>query len=103
MDIGNYLKKTVFFLLVILIVSFCISPYIWQLITSITPPNELTNFDKILPSRITLNNYENLLFGRGFGRYVLNSIVVAGLTTIFCIMVGSLSSYALANINIKGK
>lgn len=103
MNINKYFKKTGFFLVVVLIVSYCILPYIWQIITSVTKPSELTNFNKILPSEITFDNYINLLFGRGFGRYILNSVVVAGLTTMFCVFIGSLSSYALANIKVRGK
>ena len=101
---NNRIKETlVMSLVVLMVVSFCVLPFIWQVITSLKPAHELTDFRRILPSKITFEHYKNVFSGRPFEKYIYNSVIVAGVTTLCCIILGSFSSYALANMQLRGK
>ncbi|HHV63341.1 MAG TPA: carbohydrate ABC transporter permease [Firmicutes bacterium] len=98
----NWLSRGAFYLLVILIVLGCVGPFAWQIITSIKPARELTTLPPILPSQVTVEHYIRV-FERPFGKYIMNSVIVASATTIFCLVVGSFAAYALGRLRMKGK
>lgn len=85
------------------IVAWSIGPYIWQLITSLKPSEELASLPPILPTRVELSHYPAVFQERPFARIILNSFIVASCTTVFCITIGSLASYALAKLRFRGK
>ncbi len=97
------LNRIGFYVLLVLIVAFCLGPFVWQLLTSLKPTEELIQLPPILPSRATVENYVNVFEGRPFGRIILNSAVVAISTTTLALLIGSLAGYALAVLKIRGK
>jgi multiple sugar transport system permease protein len=86
---------------VVAAVTFCVGPFVWQALTSIRPEGELTSTG--LPSSISLASYAGAFRGRPFGRVLLNSFLVAGTTTVFCIAVGASAAFALAKLELRGK
>ncbi|HEY3999948.1 MAG TPA: carbohydrate ABC transporter permease [Candidatus Xenobia bacterium] len=80
-------------------------PFYWILITSVKAPAELMipNNPTLVPHSFGLQSYQNVFNERPFGRYLLNSLLVASLTTLFCILVGSLCAYATARLKFPGK
>ncbi|MFQ5862979.1 MAG: carbohydrate ABC transporter permease [Candidatus Brocadiales bacterium] len=101
---GNGLfSVSAFCVLLGLIVVGSIGPYVWQFITSLKPSEELASLPPILPTRVELSHYPAVFHEQPFARIIFNSLVVASCTTVFCITVGSLTSYALAKLRFKGK
>lgn len=86
---------------VVAAITFCVGPFVWQLLTSLRPENELTRVG--LPSSLSFASYTGAFQGRPFGRVLLNSFVVAGATTIFCVSVGASAAFALAKLPLRGK
>jgi multiple sugar transport system permease protein len=80
--------------------TFFLGPFFWQVLTSLWPDGELT---RPLPSHLTLANYASVLWGRPFLKVVLNSLVVAALTTTFCLTVGAAAAFALAKLEFRGR
>lgn len=97
------LNRIGFYVLLVLIAAFCLGPFVWQLLTSLKPTEELIQLPPILPSRATVENYVNVFEGRPFERIILNSAVVAISTTTLALLIGSLAGYALAALKIRGK
>lgn len=79
--------------------TFFLGPFLWQVLTSVWPDGELT---RALPTHLTGENYQSVLSGT-FLRVVLNSLVVAALTTVFCLTVGSAAAFALAKLEFRGR
>ena len=78
------------------------APFLWQLSTSFQLDKALTNpAPSLWPSPATLEHYANVFFVKHFQSYVLNSIIVAGSTTLFCLAIGALAAFALSRLNIK--
>lgn len=93
----------VFCILLGLIVTWSLAPYVWQFVTSLKPSEELASLPPILPTRVDLTHYPAVFQEVPFARIILNSLLVASCTTIFCISIGSLTSYALAKLKFRGK
>jgi ABC-type glycerol-3-phosphate transport system permease component len=51
----------------------------------------------------TLEHYRNLVSQRDFFTPLRNSLIVAGATTLVCVVVGSVAAYALARMRFRGR
>lgn len=92
-------------IIVVLFLLFSLFPFLWILITSFKPGSEIfgsTAFN-IISNNPTLKNYRIVLLEKGILHPVLNSFIVAGTTTIYVVIVASLSAYIIARYNFKGK
>jgi ABC-type glycerol-3-phosphate transport system permease component len=78
-------------------------PLYWALVASITPESVLFSEPSLWPREPIADHYRALFETRDFWTPVRNSLVVAGLTTLFCVVVGSLAAYALARLEFRGK
>lgn len=97
------LSRTIFSILLLFIAAFCLGPFLWQLLTSLKPTEELIKLPPILPSHVSFQSYENVFEGRPFERIILNSALVAVSTTVLSLLIGSLAGYSLAALKIRGK
>ncbi|MCD6156727.1 MAG: carbohydrate ABC transporter permease [Candidatus Atribacteria bacterium] len=100
----NKKVKAVFlYVLIVLVVAFSLSPFLWQVITSFKPSQEIFSRPvKYLPSHIDLSAYSQIFIRHPFGRQILNSIVIASISTFLCLFVASLAAYAVARFKIMG-
>ncbi len=96
-------KKSSFLFLLFATVIFCVGPIVWQIVTSLKPDAELTLLPPILPEKPTLDHYVTVFREQPFSKIIVNSLVVASITTLLCLMIGSLASFALAWLDFKGK
>lgn len=79
-------------------------PFAWALSASFKPLNEIIAGGlNLIPQKFTLENYQKIFLEEpSFGRWLLNSVVVASLVTIFNLLFNSMAGYALARIPFKG-
>lgn len=100
----NRIRNIVFYLFVITFVGIIVLPFLWQFLTSIKPLSEISAIPaKWIPSKVNVQYYFNVFQKHPFERYLLNSFVVATLTTFISILVGASAAYALARLRFKGK
>jgi multiple sugar transport system permease protein len=85
------------------VVAYCLVPFYWMVVSAFRRPAD--QFDNsALPSPWSLKNFTAVFKpGVGFGRALLNSLVVAGLTTVITLVVGTLTAYALARLQFRFK
>ena len=94
-------RRATAWLLVIAVLGFCLGPLAWQIVTSLRPPAAISGGADF--SIGSLDNYRGALHGRHLLRSLVNSVGVAGGTTLLCLAVGSLASFALAKLPVRGK
>jgi multiple sugar transport system permease protein len=91
---------------VVIVVLICIAPFYWTVAVSLKGGLEL-NFSPptLYPHNFTLENYNTDLTSPDgiFTKDLLNSAIVAGCTTILCLLFGSLCAYAIARMRFRGK
>jgi multiple sugar transport system permease protein len=76
-------------------------PALWILLTSLKTETELIQVPiTYLPQAPTLANFETAFTAQPIGRFMWNSIVVAGLSTALCVLVGALAAYALTRLRM---
>jgi len=51
----------------------------------------------------TLAHYYDAFFTRSFGRYLMTSVIVAGLSTVCAVTIGTMAAYGLARFRLRGK
>ena len=79
-------------------------PFYWMVLSSFKSLGEIFDFTTA-PLWIrapTLDNYRFLFTRIDFGRWTLNSIGVAALTTIFSLLVSIAAGYAIARLRFRG-
>jgi multiple sugar transport system permease protein len=92
---GFYIAGAVFILL-------SLSPIVWVLKMSVIPRAELfASPPTLFPQDLTLASYETVLTEPTFLRGFLNSVIIAGLTTLICLVLGSVAAYALARLRFR--
>ena len=91
-------------LLTLLITAFCLSPLYWVLSTSFKPMGaEYLIPIQLWPAEPTLQAYDAVINQLGFLVPVRNSFVVALSTAAVCLVISSLSAYAIARMRFKYK
>lgn len=97
-------SKVCMYLFIILFVGIIVLPFIWLVLGSFKNMKELFAVPvQILPSKLRIKNFTDVFKTQPFGSYIVNSLVTSILTTVFVIVIGSLASYSLARVRIKGK
>jgi len=101
MDLTWRLKRLfdrgLFALSVLVVVSPAALVILWML--SLSMKSELENMEYppvFLPSEFTFRNYVTVFENSPFGRYLWNSIVVSGLSTLVALLVGVPAGYGIA-------
>jgi multiple sugar transport system permease protein len=91
--------------LVIVTVCVMVFPFVWQVLTSLKNPGEMFQTPpSLLPEKLHIQNYRDVFTsGVPFHLYLRNSAVIAGMTTIVCLIVGSFASYVLARYRFRGQ
>jgi multiple sugar transport system permease protein len=79
-------------------------PLYWMLLTAFDPPT-LSYSAKIslLPKQFTLSAMSQLLREYDFLRWMWNSAVVASISTLLAVVVGTLAAYSLARLRYPGR
>jgi multiple sugar transport system permease protein len=96
--------KIMFFVIVSLYLVVIIFPFLWVLVASFKPTQEIFGDGafNILAQHPTIANYINVLHN-GILKAMLNSVIVAGGTTLYVVMVATLAAYAISRFKFKGK
>ncbi len=86
-----------------LIVIYCLAPFYWMTVSAFRRP--VDQFDNSpLPVHWSVKNFTAVFGnGNGFGRSLLNSVVVAGVTTALTLVIATFAAYALARLNFRFK
>jgi len=72
--------------------------------TSFKHANEIfSTTPRWIPERIFAGNYLSIWTATSFGRYFLNSLIVAFATTILAILVATLAGYGISRFRFKGR
>ena len=85
-----------------LMLSFVLGPFVWQLVTAVTPTPQLVTLPPLLPWPPTWEHVAAVLASPGFVRVFANSLVVATATVGLSLLIGLPAAYALARLDLRG-
>lgn len=94
------LLRYVLIAVTVLVVMF---PLLWMLFSSLRPDGDLfTSPPTFLSETLIIDNYVSILTDRTFLRYVLNSVIVATLTTLVSLILAVMAGYGWAKFEFPG-
>jgi multiple sugar transport system permease protein len=87
-----------------LLLSFCLVPLLWQLLTSLKLNTDIAAIPNVyFPGRLTLSHYAELFTRRPMRSYLLNSAIVSTGSTFLALALGAPAAYALARLKLPGE
>jgi multiple sugar transport system permease protein len=90
--------------LLALMLVWTLVPFYWMIATSLKADREIYGFEATLvPRHPTLAAYERLFSTTPFVKYVRNSTIIAGASTVTSLVFGCLGAYALARLRFPGR
>ncbi|MDD6324412.1 MAG: carbohydrate ABC transporter permease [Lachnospiraceae bacterium] len=91
------------FIIAFLLIS--VFPFVWILITSFKPEAEIhgSGAFSIIAHNPTIQNYITVIVDKHILRSVKNSFITAGITTLYVVVVASMTAYVIARFKFKGK
>jgi multiple sugar transport system permease protein len=100
-----WLKTTRTYVGVAIIVIWGLGPFYWMGVTAFRDL-QFTFDTTPWPTHVTWDNFETVFStsrGNHFGRALVNSVIISGLTTLVSMVVGVFAAYALARLEFRGK
>jgi multiple sugar transport system permease protein len=78
-------------------------PFLWTVVTSLSDGIGLSTEPSLWPENPSLSGYETLFTERPFARVVVNSFVLATLTTIAQLFTSATAAYAFSRLPFRGR
>ncbi|MGN7978887.1 carbohydrate ABC transporter permease [Microbacterium sp. 22195] len=83
---------------------FMLLPFVWVVFGSFKTQSEFLHSPGAwLPEAFQVQNYVQLFADRGFGHYMINSLVVSAVAVIGNVIFSAMAGYALAKLRFRGK
>jgi trehalose/maltose transport system permease protein len=94
--------RVLFYLLVAVILIFNLFPFLYALLSSFRPSNDLFS-TSLWPKTLGLDHYQAVFKDARFVGSLVNSIIVAGSTVLISLALGSVCAYALGRLPFRFK
>lgn len=100
----NIASTVILYIVIIALALFMIFPFYWMLITSLKSNNEVIQpTQTFYPNIVMWSNYVYVFQYFDFGEYMLNTIVVAAVSTLGTLITTIFAGYAFGRLKFKGR
>lgn len=99
---NNKTLKIIVYTLLIVYSLVTLAPFVWSILTSFKTTAEIAGGGTFFPETWSLDGYKTIFESR-FPQWVVNSLFVALITTVFNIFFNTMAGYALARIDFRGR
>lgn len=101
---GSIARTTAVAAVVIAIVTWCLGPFYWTVVTSLKAANAIYySPTTYLPDPVDLTSWVKVITLPRFQGALVNSAMVASSVTVVSLFLGSICAYAIARLNFPGK
>lgn len=102
--VTNVASTVILYIVIIALALFMIFPFYWMLITSLKSNNEVIQpTQTFYPNIVMWSNYVYVFQYFDFGEYMLNTIVVAAVSTLGTLITTIFAGYAFGRLKFKGR
>jgi multiple sugar transport system permease protein len=102
-DTRSLPAKLALYAAVLLGAAIMLFPFLWTVITSITPEGSLADGPTVFVDHPTLNAYRTLLDAMPIWRILANSLIIALVSTVLQLITGSMAAYGFARLHFPLK
>ena len=100
----NPITRIVLYSILIFWLAVFMVPVAWMVLSSLKPEDQvIAPSIQFLPREVKWQNYAEVWIGVPFNRYIFNSTVVAGTTTVINVLISSLAGYGLSKFSFFGR
>ena len=100
----NPIIRIVLYSILIFWLAVFMVPVAWMVLSSLKPEDQvIAPSIQFLPREVKWQNYAEVWIGVPFNRYIFNSTVVAGTTTMINVLVSSMAGYGLSKFSFFGR
>ena len=78
-------------------------PFLWTVVTSLSPGASLTSTPQLIPDNPSLSPYAELFTRVPFGRVIVNSLLIAVVSTLLQLVTSSTAAYVFARMPFRGR
>ncbi len=79
-------------------------PFYWITVSSFKPTAELLSADaSLIPKNFTFENYKYVLFETNYAKTMLNSLIVASVSTVIGVLLALITAFSLSDFTYRGK
>jgi multiple sugar transport system permease protein len=97
-------RRMIFWGLVVVVCAISFFPVVWVGLSSLKIPSQLYDSPvRYLPNPPTLQHYVDVFTLHPFGRFFLNSLWVAGWSTVLTVTLAVLGAYPLTRLRFRGR
>lgn len=91
-------------IILFVLLAIALMPIYWMILGSFTPASRIGNWppELFFVTSPTGVHYREAFVRNPFGTYMLNSLIIACVSTFFVVFLGSLAAYAIARMPVKG-
>jgi multiple sugar transport system permease protein len=101
---GGALNMALFYVFLVIFVLASVLPLVWVFKMSIVTKSELyASPPTIVPQTPTTAEYAQIFGNPAFQKALLNSTIIASVTTVICLLFGSIAAYAIARLRFHFK
>ncbi len=102
-DAMSRARRVLLYLVLVGVGVMMVAPFLWMLLTSVTPRAELYRYPPGLPSHFELGSYREVFERLPFGIFTINSLKISVLATLGTLTSASLAAYAFARMSFRGR
>lgn len=99
---NNYLKHGLSYIILIIAALFFLFPIYWMITTSLKESKLAFSDFPVWFFKITLENFQVILYERGFANFLANSIIVTIFSTILTIILGGCIAFSVTRFRVIG-
>jgi multiple sugar transport system permease protein len=97
------LGRTLFYAAIVIGALVMLFPFVWTVVTSISPGASLTTTPKLIPDNPSLAPYIELFDRVPFARVIANSLTIAAASTLLQIATSAMAAYVFARMPFRGR
>jgi trehalose/maltose transport system permease protein len=94
--------RALFYLLIAVIIFYTVFPFYWAIVSSLKTGSSIFEVE-FIPKHPSFDNYVQLFKEQPFGRNILNSLMVAAVSTAISLFLALTAAYALSRIQFRGR
>jgi len=100
--IKKILTAILIYIELIIVAVIVIYPLLWVLGSALNESSGISR-SSIIPEKISLDNFKRLFTQFSYGKWYLNTLYVAVLTTIFSLIIHTMTAFVFARFSFKGR
>jgi ABC-type glycerol-3-phosphate transport system permease component len=100
---GRTVVKATTYLILAATAAFMVFPFVWMLVSSLKPFEEIFAGDTFLPRHPTLENYVSFFEQRRAARSLFNSFYIATAATLLSLLLCAMGGYGFAKFRFPGR